>query len=131
MKTFSAYFQQKQSLDSIAREQLIPAVKASMRGVVVLMCAVLAAILIVTLSVWVTGMEIDPYLGAGTWGLGFIFLGFAVDNHGPAALVQMTSGVALLILAILQNSVSPDFFIISGALVASWVVVLLFKRVSV
>ena len=71
------------------------------------------------------------YLGVSTWGIGLIFLGLAVDNHGWVALYKSATGVALLTLALLQNSVSPDFIIVADVVLAIWVAVALFKRLSV
>ena len=104
---------------------------ASLRDIMALTCAGLAAIAVITLSVWATGMGINAYLGVSIWGMGFIFLGLAVDNCGRLALFQLLTGVAFLVLALLQNSVSPDFIIVSGVLLATWFAVVLFKRLSV
>ena len=131
MKTFNASIHQNLSLHSFTARRHLPAFLASMRNILALSGAGLTAIAIITLSVWAAGLEINMYLGVSTWGMGFIFLGLAMDNHGRTALFQLISGVALLVLALLQNSVSPDFIIISGALLATWVAVVLFKRLSV
>lgn len=130
MKIVSTPIHQNQKLQSVAREKLIPAVTASVRETIALMVAVLAATVITTLTVWMAGLEISTYLGASTWGVGFIFLALAVDNRGRSALFQMMTGVVLLVLALLQNSVSPDFIIVAGVLLAIWLGVVLFKRLS-
>ena len=129
MKTYSVQVNQSQAPDSIARLKLIPAMKASIREILLLMSTVLVAASIITLSVWVAGMEVNALLGAGTWALGFIYLGFAIDNQQRSARFQVVTGLALMVLALLQNYVSPDFLIVSGTLVAAWVVAILFKRV--
>ena len=131
MKTFNTSIHQDLSLRSFTTRRHLPAILASMRNILALSSAGLTAIAIITLSVWAAGMEITMYLGVSTWGMGFIFLGLAVDNHGRTALFQLITGLALLVLALLQNSVSPDFIIISGVLLATWVAVVLFKRLSV
>jgi len=131
MKTFSASIHDNLNLQSASSRGLIPAMVSSMRDIIALITAGLAAIAVITLSVWAAGMEINTYLGLSTWGVGFIFLGLAVDNDGRVALFQLLTGVAFLILALLQNSVSPDFFIVSGALLATWVAAILFNRLSV
>ena len=131
MKTINASIQQNLSPQSFTSRVHLPAIVASMRTILALSCAGLTAVAIITLSVWAAGMDITIYLGVSTWGMGFIFLGLAVDNHGRATLFQLITGVALLVLALLQNSVSPDFIIISGVLLATWVAVALFKRLSV
>jgi len=131
MKTFNATIYQNLSGQTAATKKRAPAIAASMRNIVAITCAGLTAILIITLSVWAAGMEINMYLGVSTWGLGFIFLGLAMDNQGRAALFQLITAVALLVLALLQNSVSPDFMIVSGVLLATWIAVIIFKRLSV
>ena len=128
MKTFTAPLQQNRQLETIAGQKLIPLVKASIGDILAMLSAVTAATAIVLISVWVVGMGINDILGAGSWGLAFIFLGLAVDNREPTAGFQLATGISLLILSGLQNTVSPDFSIISGALVATWVAVLMFKR---
>ena len=131
MKTFSVSIHGNLNLQSASSRGLIPAMVASMRDIIALTSAGLAAIAVITLSVWAAGLEINTFLGVITWGLGFIFLGLAVDNDGRVALFQLITGVAFLILALLQNSVSPDFIIVSGVILAIWVAVVLFKRLSV
>ena len=131
MKTANVLIQQNLSLQSFTSRVHLPAIAASMRTILALSSAGLTAIAIITLSVWAAGLEINMFLGLSTWGMGFVFLGLAVDNHGRAALFQLITGVALLTLALLQNSVSPNFIIVSGALVATWVAVVLYRRMSV
>ena len=131
MKTINASFHQNLKLQSIATKILVPAMAASLRDIMTLTWTALTAIAIIALSVWAAGMEIRMYLGVSTWGVGFIFLALAVDNHGRLARYQMLTGVALLSLALLQNSVSPVFFILSGVLLAAWVAGIVFKRMSV
>ena len=129
MKTYDVHIDQNQAHASISRLKLIPAMTASIREILVLLSAVLVATSIITLSVWAAGLELNVYLGAGTWALSFIFLGLAVDNQGRTAIFQMVTGLVLLVLSLLQNYVSPDFLIVSGTLVATWVAATLFKRV--
>ncbi len=130
MKTINASIHQNLKPQTVAPKGLIPAMIASMHDVMALTWAGLSAIAIITLSVWAAGMEINTYLSLSTWAMGFIFLGLAVDNYGRVALFQLVTGVAFLVLALLQNSVSPDFIIVSGALLATWVAVVLFNRLS-
>lgn len=129
MKTFGVHIDQNPATGSVVRLKLIPAMRSSLREVLALMSAVLVAASIITLSVWATGMEIGAILGAGTWALGFVFLGFAVDGRGRTAIYQLLTGLALLVLALLQSYVSPDFFIFSGTLVATWLAAILLYRV--
>lgn len=131
MKLVSTPIHQHRKLQSLASEKFIPAVTASVRETIALMVAAFAAALFITLTVWIAGLEISAYLGASTWGMGFIFLALAVDNRGRAALFQMLTGVVLLVLALLQNSISPDFIIVAGALLSVWLGVVLFKHLSV
>ena len=130
MKTLSAQIQQERKTPSFTTGRLIPVLASNLRNIMALTYAGLAAAVVITLSVWVMGMEISTFLGVGTWALGFIFLAVAVDNRGPLALSQVTSGVALLAVALLQNSLSPNFFLLSGVLLASWVAFAVFKRLA-
>ena len=131
MKTFSSPINQKQRTQPITPNRLISALASSVRDIMALLSAVLAGAALITLFVLLAGTEISPFIGAGTWGTGFIFLGLSLDNNGKVALFQVISGVALLVLGLLQTSVSADFIIVSGAILATWAGALFFRRVSV
>ena len=127
MKTYTMPFQQNQRIQLSANEEILPAMTSSIKEILALLSAVSAAAAVVLLSVWVAGAEVSDLLGAGTWGVGFIFLGLAVDNREPVALLQLITGVALLILAGFGTFLSADFLIASGLLLATWVAAGLFK----
>jgi len=128
MKIFSAPIQQNRKNHSFTTGRLIPVLAINMRNIMALMYSGLAAVVVITLSIWVAGMGITTFLGVSTWATGFVFLAVAVDNRGPLALFQMTSGVALLVIALLQNSLSPDFFLLAGVVLATWIAFAVFKR---
>ena len=128
MKAFTAPIQPNRQFQVTTGQKLIPALSASISEIMALVGAVTVAAGIVFLSIWVAGMDMNNILAAGTWGVAFLFLGLAVDNREPAALLQLITGVALLTLAWLQNNVSPDYAVVSGVLVATWVAVTVFRR---
>lgn len=131
MKTANVSIHQDLRSRTFRTKARLPAIITSMRNVLALCGAGLTAIAIITLFVWAAGLEISTLLGLSTWGMGFIFLGSAIDNHGRAALYQLITGVALGGVALAQKSVSPDFIIVSGVILATWVAVALFKRLSI
>lgn len=131
MKTFSVSTHQSLRVKPNATQKLGPILTASMRNIMALTWAGVTAFTLIALSVWTAGMEISTYLGAGSWGLGFIFLALALDNDKKHARYQAMTGAVLLILALLQSSVSPGFMIISGAILAAWLAGAVFKRLSV
>jgi len=128
MKTLTAPVQQKHEFQLAGREQSIPMVSVSIREVVALLSAVSSAVALILLSVWVSGSGLTAVLSAGAWGISFVFLGMAVDSPRPVALLQLSTGLALMILAWLQNTISPEFIILTGVLMAAWVSVGLFQR---
>ena len=143
MKTYSGQLQQDRQIKTLqikttdgpnragsttAGSNIVPVMTVSIREMLALLSALSAATGIVLLSVWVAGMEISNILGAATWGLGFVFLGLAVDNREQTARWQLVTGLALLSLAALQYTVSPDFTIASGVLLAIWVAVGMFRQ---
>jgi hypothetical protein len=128
MKTLTAPIQQKRQFQTENKLQFIPHVSVSIREVVALLSAVISTVAIILLSVWISGMEATAILNASTWGIGFIFLAMAVDNREPTAFFQLFTGLALMGMAWLQNTVSPEFVILSGVLVAAWVSMGLFQR---
>jgi len=129
MKTFTAPIQQNTSLQIGSASRLAPLMTISMRAILAGLSAAVVAVAITMLSVWAAGLEITAIAAAVTWGTGFVFLGLAVDNRATGALLQVASGVALLFLAWLQNTVSPEFIIVSGVLVATWLAAIVFRHV--
>jgi len=93
---------------------------ATLREILGLAAAVGVAAALVTLSAWLAGRAPGPLLAACLWGLGFVFLGLAVDSRGLRAIFLAMTGLALPVLAMLQDRVSPDFMIVSGVLLAAW-----------
>ena len=85
MKTFTAPLQQNRQLETITGQKFIPLVKASVGDILAMLSAVTAATAIVLISVWAVGMGINDILGAGSWGLAFIFLGL---NHADRKYEQ-------------------------------------------
>jgi len=128
MSTYPVSMQPTQLLHAEARQQLKPALTVSRRETVALLGALMAATTLVSLFVWVAGVATNNLIAAGTWGLGFIFLGLAIDSRKWLAIWQLTMGAALLALALLQTIVSPDFTIVSGALVTTWVAFTVFGQ---
>ena len=128
MKALTAHIQQMRDFQLTGTEQFVPSVSVSLREVVALLSAVTSAVAIILLSVWASGSGLTAVLGAGTWGISFVFLGMAVDSRKPAALLQLSTGLTLMALAWLQYKVSPEFMILTGVLTATWVSVGLFKR---
>lgn len=53
-----------------------------------------------------------------------------VSSRKRPAILQLTMGIALLVLALLQVAASPDFILVSGALVTTWVAVTVFRQLQ-
>ena len=100
----------------------------SVREILALLSALMVTTAFVLLSAWLAPMTSDNYLGACNWGLGFIFLALATNNRKRTAILQLVTGVALLTLALLQLTVSPDFAKISGAIVSTWLAFAVFRK---
>ena len=69
-------------------------------------------------------------IGAGTWALAIGFFALAVDADGRKGLLQALTGIILIAFAWLQNTVSPDYTVGTGILMAAWVSVAVFKRLK-
>ena len=128
MTTYTAQFQQHRRVQLASGKNILPVVRTSINQSLALLSVITSAVAIVLLSVWVAGLEFSTIIDAGIWGVGLIFLGLAVDNDEPIAFLQLTSGIVLLALAWLQYSVSADYIIVSGVVVAAWVAFAMFKR---
>jgi len=128
VKILSSSWQQHRELQTAGAQSLGPVILLPVREVLAFLAAGILAAAIVLLSVWVAGLDAGGVLSASTWGLGFIFLGVAVDNRRRGACLQLATGAALLLLAWLQSCVSPNFAIVSGVLLAGWAAAGLFQR---
>lgn len=128
MKTYAAPIQPNRQLQTRAKQRLIPFMSILIQTILAFLGSLTTATAIVLLSVWAAGVEISNVIDASTWGLGFVYLGLATDNRKPTAIFQLATGIALLVLAWLQHTVSPDFTIVSGVLVATWVAIMIFRQ---
>ena len=128
MKTYPLQVHQYQRVQKLSRQQLIPAMVVSVHEILALLSALTVTTILIVLSAWLAPMTSDNFLGAITWGLGFIFLALATDNNNRMAILQLTTGIALLALALLQLSVSPEFANISGAIVSTWLAFAVFRQ---
>jgi len=125
MKTLTSTYRESHELgtrefETLAGKKWLGSMAASLREILSLAVAVAVAAALVTLSVWLAGKATGPLLAAGTWGLGFLFLGLAVDSRGLRAVLLGVTGLTLPVLAQLQYHVSTDFVIVSGVLLAAW-----------
>jgi hypothetical protein len=130
MKTLSSTLTQTQKLESSTGRKWFASVAVYLRDILSLAVAVVVAGALVTLSVWLAGRAFGPLLAACTWGLGFVFLGSAVDSRGWSTVFRGVTGVALSALALFQDRVSADFVIVSGVLLAAWAGHSVLKRTS-
>lgn len=128
MKTFSTPIQQNPSLRITTGSSLTRVITIPVRAILAGLGAAVIAVASVMLSVWAAGLETTGILAAATWGAGFIFFALAVDNRARSAFLQLASGTALLFLAWLQTTVSPEYAIVSGVLVAAWLGVATFRQ---
>ena len=130
MKTLTAHVQKSRQLHLTAVQDHLPDMVISIREILALLSAVTVATAAIMLSIWLAGMDINPIIGAGTWGVAIIFFALAVDSRRATALLQLSSGGALVVLAWLQYAVSPDYTVVSGVLMAGWIAVVVFKRLK-
>jgi len=120
MKTLTATIRETRELQMPAAKSWLGPLTKMLPEILGLAVAVAVAAALVTLSVWLAGKPASPLLAAGTWGLGFVFLGLAFDSREVRAVALGITGLALLALALLQDRVSTDFLIVSGVLLAAW-----------
>ena len=130
MNTYPVSIQPGQQLPIGTGERHIPAIMLCRRETLALLAAVMTATALVVIFVWVASITSNNVISGGTWGLGLIFFGLATDSRAWAAIWQLTTGVTLLVLALLQVAVSPDFTLVSGAIVTTWVAVTVFRRLQ-
>jgi fatty acid desaturase len=124
----TVHFKHHHHLRNPAESRAVPVMVDSFRETLALLGAVSAAIAIVMFSVWVIGTPMQAIYSAMTWGAGLIFLAMAVDSSVSTAFLKAVTGLGLLFLAWLQGSVSADFTVVTGMLIALWVAASLFRR---
>ena len=130
MKTFTAHIHKSRQFQTMAVQDHLPEMVISIREILALLSAVTVATAAIMLSIWVAGMDISSFIGAGTWGIAMIFFAMAMDNRKAKALLQLSTGGVLMVLAWLQYAVSPDYTVVVGVLVAGWIAVAVLKRLK-
>lgn len=128
MKINSTSIHQEHLVHIRAKQGHFPSTFVSTREVLASLGAITAATAIILLSVLAAGVELTNIIAASTWALAFVFFALAVDNRESKAVLQLLSGVMLIILAWLQANVSSDYSIAAGILVATWVAVSIFRQ---
>jgi hypothetical protein len=130
MKTFTAHIHKSRQFQTMAVQDHLPEMVISIREILALLSAVTVAAAAIMLAIWVAGMDISSFIGAGTWGIAMIFFAMAMDNRKAKALLQLSTGGVLMVLAWLQYAVSPDYTVVVGVLVAGWIAVAVLKRLK-
>jgi hypothetical protein len=91
--------------------------------------ALVPALAIVVGAVWaITLPGLEQFLQASLWASGFIFLALAVDSEKPAVGLQLATGIALPVLALLSSRVAGEFAIIAAVVVAAWIAASILRR---
>jgi len=130
VKTLTAALHKHRHHQTLVAWKQIQVMEISIREILALLAAVTMAAAVIMLSIWLAGLEINNILAAVTSAAAFMFLGLATDSRRMTAALQAMTGIALLVLAWLQNTVSPDYIIVSGAVMAAWVAVVVFRRLQ-
>ena len=99
-------------------------------GVVAILTAVIIATAIVVLAMWAAGHNGQDALGALGWMAGIVFLALAIDSRDPLSILQLVTGISLMLLAWASSRISPEFGVISGLIIAAWVVAPLSSRIN-
>lgn len=91
--------------------------------------ALVPALAIVVGAAWaITLPGLEQFLQASLWASGFIFLALAVDSEKPAVGLQLATGIALPVLALLSSRVAGEFAIIAAVVVAAWLAASILRR---
>ena len=92
--------------------------------------ALVPALAIVVGAAWlVTLTDAVLYLQALTWASGFIFLGLAVESESAElSILNLATGIALPVLALLSSRFAVELMIVAAALVAAWVAAAILRR---
>jgi hypothetical protein len=121
MKTFTAHVHKEGRFQATAFRIHVPAMDISWHDMLALTGALVVVSATAGFWVWVAGIEsLSNIVAAGTWGMALVFFGLAVNSRVPVAVLQALTGVALIVLAGMQSTVSPDYAVGSGVLTAVW-----------
>lgn len=91
--------------------------------------ALVPALAVIIGSAWaIANPNLETFLLASLWGVGFIFLTLAIDSKKKTFGPLLATGMALPVLALLSSRVAGEFAIVAAALVATWVAVSILKR---
>ena len=128
MKTYNLEMHKHKLLNKLATHRWGPGINVFVMEMLAVLGALAVAISVILMSIWLATLDIKPLLGAGTWAVAFIFFALAFDKRGAAALLLAITGAALVVLAWLQNTMTADYVIVSGVLLATWIAVAVFKQ---
>jgi hypothetical protein len=92
--------------------------------------ALVPALAIVVGAAWlVTLPNAVLYLQVLTWASGFVFLGLAVEaESAELSILNLATGIALPVLALLSSRFAIELTIVAAALVAAWVAAAILRR---
>ena len=77
----------------------------------------------------VTLPEHVVFLQAALWAAGFVFIGLALESESvEVSILNLATGIALPVLALLSSRVAIEFAIVAATLVAAWVAAGLLRR---
>jgi hypothetical protein len=130
MKTYHLEMHKHKLLKTPVTHRWGPGINVFVIEMLAVLGALAVAISVILGSIWLATMDITPILGAGTWAAAFIFFALAFDKRGPTAFFLTLTGVLLVVLAWLQNTMTADYMIVSGVLLAAWVGVVVFKQIK-
>jgi hypothetical protein len=92
--------------------------------------ALVPALAIVVGAAWlVTLPDGVLFLQASIWAGGFVFLGLAIEaDTAELSILNLATGIALPVLALLSSRVALELVIVAATLVAAWVAAGILRR---
>jgi len=92
--------------------------------------ALLPAVAIGLGATWLINLpEHVVFLQAALWAAGFVFVGLALDSESvELSILNLATGIALPVLALLSSRVAIEFAVVAATLVAAWVAAGILRR---
>lgn len=100
------------------------------RDALLALTGILLSAVVVLLAAWAATHGALLLLGAVSVGLGFVFIGLALEARHELAAALALTGVFLPVLGAMATSVAPEFGVLAGALASGWIVYLALRRVA-
>lgn len=99
----------------------------NLRQVAAMVTAAMAALILVTLSVWVAELDFTRFAASASWGVAMLFMAAAADNHRGTAILKLLMAGTFAVLSWAQYFVAAEWGIVAALLLAPWLMLVVYR----